>query len=169
MNPLFMKAIAWLAALIVAASILIVIAGQLGLLRGRPPENLGVHDGRLKPPSRSPNSVSSQARLHDAQRYAVEYAHIEPLRFSGDGTAALEKLRRIVADMPGAQVIESKPDYLYVQFVTTWLKFVDDTELWRSPAENVFHVRSASRIGHKDLGVNRARIEAIRARFEAAR
>jgi uncharacterized protein (DUF1499 family) len=53
--------------------------------------------------------------------------------------------------------------------MTRWLKFVDDTEFWLSPAESVIHVRSASRVGRKDFGVNRARVEAIRARFEAAR
>jgi uncharacterized protein (DUF1499 family) len=65
-------------------------------------------------------------------------------------------------------LIESRPDYLYVQFMTRWLKFVDDTEFWLSPTEGVIHVRSASRIGRKDFGVNRARIDAIRARLSAA-
>jgi uncharacterized protein (DUF1499 family) len=169
MRLLVLRSIAWLAALIVIASVLIVIAGQLGLLKGRAPGSLGVRDGRLKPPSRTPNSVSSQAQMHDAQRYAVDYARIDPLRYSGDGSAALDKLKRTVASMPDVQVIESKPDYLYVQFTTRWLKFVDDTEFWLSPAENVIHVRSASRIGRGDFGVNRARVEAIRARFEAER
>jgi uncharacterized protein (DUF1499 family) len=150
-----------------AVPLLVLVAGQLGLLKGRPPERLGVRDGRLQPPSRTPNSVSSQADLHDAQRSAVDYARIEPLRFSGDGAAALQRLLRIVADVPGAQVIEAKPDYLYVQFTTRWLKFVDDAEFWLAPAEGVIHVRSASRIGRKDFGVNRARIEAIRARVAA--
>ena len=61
----------------------------------------------------------------------------------------------------------SSPDYLYAQFTTRWLKFVDDTEFWLAPAEGVIHVRSASRIGRGDLGANRARIEEIRARFAA--
>lgn len=153
--------------LLIVVPVLVLIAGRLGLLKGQAPENLGVRDGRMPPPSRTPNSVSSQAGLHDAQRYAVDYARIEPLRFNGDGAAALQRLLRIVADVPGAQVIEAKPDYLYVQFTTRWLKFVDDAEFWLAPAEGVIHVRSASRIGRKDFGANRARIEAIRARFAA--
>ncbi len=153
--------------LLIVVPVLVLIAGQLGLLKGHAPENLGVRDGRLMPPSRTPNSVSSQAGLHDAQRYAVDYARIDPLRFNGDSAAALQRLLRIVADVPGAQVIEAKPDYLYVQFTTRWLKFVDDAEFWLAPAEGVIHVRSASRIGRKDFGANRARIEAVRARFAA--
>jgi len=158
----------WIAIVVLVAALLLLIAGQLGWLRGRAPENLGVRDGRLKPPSRTPNSVSSQTALHDGQRYQLDYARIDPIRYSGDGAATLDRIKRIVAAMPGAQVIESRPDYLYVQFMTRWLKFVDDTEFWVSPAENVVHVRSASRVGKKDFGVNRARIEAIRARASAA-
>jgi uncharacterized protein (DUF1499 family) len=157
----------WLVIVLVAAAVLVVIAGRLGWLKGRAPGDLGVREGRLKPPSRTPNSVSSQAQLHDPQRYRVDYARIEPLRFAGDAAAAMEKLRNVVAGMPGAQVTASSPDYLYAQFTTRWLKFVDDVEFWLAPAEGVIHVRSASRIGRGDLGANRARIEEIRARFAA--
>ena len=56
----------------------------------------------------------------------------------------------------------SGPDYLYVQFTTRWLRFVDDVEFYAPADANLIHVRSASRVGRKDFGVNRARIEAIR-------
>lgn len=168
MPPLLLyKSLTWLLVLLVAVPVLLLAAGQLGLLKGRPPHNLGVRDGRLQPPSRTPNSVSSQADLHDPRAYAVDYARIAPLRYRGDGAAALQRLLRIVAALPGAQVIEATPDYLFVQFTTRWLQFVDDAEFWLAPAEHVIHVRSASRIGRKDFGVNRARVESIRARFAA--
>lgn len=152
---------------LIASAIVPVIAGQMGLLRGRMPTDLGVRDGRLKPPSLAPNSVSSQAHLHDPARYQVDYARIDPIRFAGDGAAALARLRKSIEQMPGASVVQSGPDYLYVQFSTRWLGFVDDAEFWLSPAEGVIHTRSASRIGRNDLGCNRARIDAIRARFAA--
>ncbi len=143
------------------------LAGQLGLLAGRAPADLGVRDGRLKLPSLTPNSVSSQAHLHpDAPRR--DYAAIVPLAFSGDPAAAIGRLKRIVEAMPGARVVAARPDYLYAQFTSRWLKFVDDVEFWASPAEGVIHVRSASRVGRKDFGVNRRRIEAIRAAYERA-
>ena len=151
-----------LVALLVAA-LLLFLAGQAGLLKGTMPPDLGVKDGRLKPPSRTPNSVSSQAQLYDDD--GARYAGIEPIRYRGDGAAALTRIGTIVLKMPGARILQSGPDYLYVQFQTRWLKFVDDTEFAVDPAASVIHVRSASRIGRKDFGVNRARIEAIRDAF----
>jgi len=69
--------------------------------------------------------------------------------------------------MPGARVVTKQSDYLYVQFSTRLMRFVDDAEFWFDPASGLVQVRSASRLGRKDFGVNRARIEAIRARLEA--
>jgi len=155
--------LAYLLALLLGLVVLAHLAGRAGMLRGRPPV-LGVRDGRLKPPSRTPNSVSSQASLYpDAPQR--EYAAIEPLPTRGDGAAGIERLRGIVAGLPGATVIEARPDYLYAQFTTPGLRFVDDTEFWYSAADDVIHVRSASRVGRKDFGVNRQRVEAIRRRY----
>lgn len=157
-----MKILRILAIIVLLAAVALLVAGQLGLLKGTMPNDLGIKDGRLKPPSRTPNSVSSQAALHDG---ALASARIEPLRFSGDGAAALTRIGAIVLKMPGARIVQSGPDYLYVQFQTRWLKFVDDTEFYVAPGESVIHVRSASRLGRKDFDVNRARIESIRAAF----
>ena len=67
--------------------------------------------------------------------------------------------------MPGARIVDARPDYLYAQLTTKWLRFVDDAEFWASAAEGVIHVRSASRVGRRDFGVNRRRVEAIRAEY----
>lgn len=156
----------WL--LIVAALLLAtaLLVGQLGLLQGSEPANLGVRDGRLKPPSNTPNSVSSQAGLHPDHPMRA-YADIAPLALQGDGPATLARIKAIVQAMPGARVVKSEPDYLYVQFTTRLMKYVDDAEFWFDPAAQVVQVRSASRVGRKDFGVNRARIEAIRAQLGA--
>lgn len=158
----FLAVALWIA---LALVVLGFLAGQLGLLASREPNDLGVRDGRLKPPSRTPNSVSSQAHLYpDAPQ--KDYAAIAPLPLAGDPAAAIARLRRIVESMPGARVVGARSDYLYAQFTTRWLKFVDDVEFWASAAEGVIHVRSASRVGRKDFGVNRKRVEAIRAAYE---
>ena len=65
----------------------------------------------------------------------------------------------------GAAVIRSEPDYLYAQYTTRLMKYVDDVEFWFDPAKKVIQVRSASRLGSRDFGVNRSRIEAIRLRL----
>ena len=152
----------WLALTFVALTLLAVLAGQLGFLRGKAPDNLGVRDGRLKPPAQTPNSVSSQAALwpdHPQQAYAT----ITPLALRGDGAASLARIRSIVQAMPGAVVVSSSDDYLYAQFTTRLMKYTDDVEFWFDPAARVVQVRSASRIGEGDFGANRARVEAVRA------
>jgi uncharacterized protein (DUF1499 family) len=148
---------------------LALVAGRLDLLRGTTPTDLGVRDGRLKPPARIPNSVSSQAALH-ADHPMRESARIEPLAVKfGDsnGTATLAAIESIIEAMPGARVVSSEGPYLYAQFTSEWFRFVDDTEFWYDPAAGVIQVRSASRLGESDLGVNRKRIEAIRAQLSA--
>lgn len=163
-----MRALAFLGFLFFILPLLILAAGQFGLFSGRSPSDLGVREGKLKPPSRTPNSVSSQAGLWPDGDYASTYARIDPLPVRGDNAAAMTRLRTLLAEWPGAQIVEERPDYLRVVFVTRWLRFVDDAEFWLDPANKVIQVRSASRLGRKDFGVNRARIEAIRARWSTA-
>lgn len=155
------KTVAVVLAAIVAT---VLAAGQVGLLAGTPPDDLGVRDGRLKAPATTPNSVSSQARLwagHPMQQAAqIDPLPLPPRNAPGE---ALLRLRLVVQAMPGAEVVTHRADYLSVRFTTRWLGFVDDAEFWIDPAQRVIQVRSASRLGHSDLGVNRARIERIRA------
>ncbi len=151
-----------MAGVVVAAVAAAVLgAGQLGLLAGTPPTDLGVHGGQLKPPASTPNSVSSQAALHSGHPMQ-QAAMVAPLPLRGTPAEAITRLRAVVQAMPGAQVVTQRDDYLYVQFSTRWLGFVDDAEFWADPAAQAIQVRSASRLGASDLGVNRARIERIR-------
>jgi uncharacterized protein (DUF1499 family) len=155
----------WLLITPVALGVLLVLAGQAGLLSGQAPSNLGLRDGKLKPPSKTPNSVSSQTDLWPEHEQAA-YARIAPLALVGTGAdrgeATMARLQTVVAAMPGAQVVKAEPGYLYATFTTKLLKFTDDVEFWLDPAAGVVQVRSASRLGRKDFGVNRARVEAIR-------
>lgn len=156
-----------LALVLLGLALLLLVAGQLGALAGSEPTNLGLRDGKLKPPAKTPNSVSSQADLWP-EHPMRERARIAPLALAGDGAATLAKLERIVAAMPGAKVVKREPGYLYAQFTTQLLKFTDDLEFWFDEPAGVVQVRSASRIGHGDRGVNRVRVEDIRARLAAA-
>ncbi len=161
---MLIKSLLWAMGVIACLAVLLVVAGQFGLLQGSPPGSPGVREGRLKPPSPTPNSVSSQAKLYPGHAM-LEYAQIAPFALRGDGAATLARLRRIIEAMPGAKIVKSEPDYLYAQFTTRLLRFVDDAEFWFDPAAGAIQLRSASRLGRKDLGVNRQRIEAIRARL----
>jgi uncharacterized protein (DUF1499 family) len=139
---------------------------QFGLLSGRAPAEPGLKDGKLRPPSRTPNSVSSQAELWPEGEYASDYAKIEPLRYTGDSEIAMNQLRDTLASWPGARVVENRSDYIRDQYETRWLRFVDDAEFLLDPAARVIHVRTASRLGRKDFGVNRARIETLRKKLD---
>ncbi len=126
---------------------------------GKRPSTLGVTDGRLSPPRRSPNSVSSQAEPADAGHY------IAPIKFTGSAAAAMALLRKIVEGTERATVIAHDGNYLYAEYKSRLLGFVDDAEFLASEKEGVIHVRSSSRLGRRDFGVNRDRIESIRAQF----
>jgi len=161
-----MLIIKWLAIVVLLVIVLAVAAGQLGFLQGTAPTDLGVRDGKLKPPSMTENSVTSQAALYPDHPQR-KYADTAPLALKGDGPATLAKIKAIVEGMEGAKVVKSEPGYLYAQFTTKLMKYVDDVEFWFDPAANVIQVRSASRVGRGDMGVNRRRIEAVRAALEA--
>jgi uncharacterized protein (DUF1499 family) len=131
----------------------------MGLLSGRRPGDLGVRDGRLKPAPDSPNAVSSQA--------TTAYHAIDPLTYSGSREDALEALADVVKALPRTTIVTRREDYLYAEFASALLGFVDDVEFYLPPDQKIVHVRSASRLGHSDLGVNRTRVEEIRRRFKA--
>ena len=118
----------------------------------RRPTNLGVNGGRLARCRRTPNCVSSQADPADAEHY------IAPIPFKGDAMAAV---RRAVAALPRATIIEEKQNYLYAEFRSRLLGYVDDVEFFYDGA--AIQVRSASRLGRRDFGVNRKRVEKLRA------
>lgn len=161
-----MQALKWIFLSLIGLIAVTLLAAQFGAFSGKAPANLGHRDGKLKPPSKTANSVSSQADLW-VEHPMQDDARIAPLALKGDGAATIARIKSIVEAMPGATVVQSQPDYLYVQFTTRLMKFVDDTEFWFDPASGVVQVRSASRLGQKDFGVNRARIEAIRAQLAA--
>ncbi len=148
--------------LIVAA--VLVTAGQIGLLTGRPPQDLGVQNGRLKVPSQTPNSVSSQADLYP-NHPQMNYARIAPFQINGDGEKAMAKIAEILKNAPRTVVVKQEPGYIYAQSTTAVLRFTDDVEFWLDKSAGVIQVRSASRLGKKDFNVNRDRIESIRAQF----
>lgn len=112
---------------------------------------------KLAPCPDSPNCVSSLDR-RSAHRIA-------PLDYAGERNAALELLERIIATHKRARIVTRGSDYLHAQFVSAIFGFVDDVEFWFPPQAPIIHVRSASRTGYYDFGVNRRRIERIRARF----
>tara|TARA_R110002073_G_scaffold77626_2_gene187876 strand:- start:105 stop:509 length:405 start_codon:yes stop_codon:yes gene_type:complete len=118
---------------------------------GEPPQNIGVNDGRLIPCPESPNCVSS---------FETDEEHgIAALN------ANLNQIQQVLLSLDEANIVEQTDGYLYAEFTSRIMGYVDDVEFLYDPASNQTHVRSASRLGHSDLGANRKRIETIRAQL----
>ena len=112
---------------------------------------------RLKPCPPKPNCVCSRDDASPRHRIA-------PLAISGDPAAAFARLKSLLESTPRTRIVTATDDYLHA-VCRTRLGFPDDVECLLAPEEGVIHVRSASRIGHGDLGANRRRVEALRRRF----
>ena len=128
---------------------------------GTPPKDLGITDGQLKRCPNTPNCVSSQAPSEDK-----EHA-IAPFTYSGSAKEAIERLKQIIEGMERSTINKVTDDYLYAEFSSKIMGFVDDVEFYAPPGESVIHTRTAARLGKSDLGVNRKRTEEIRAKFAA--
>jgi uncharacterized protein (DUF1499 family) len=112
---------------------------------------------RLAPCPGSPNCVSSQTK--------GGYHAIPPIPYSGSREDVLEDIKTILQKMKRSRIITVSPDYLHAEF-RTLLGFVDDVEFYIDQEQHLIHMRSASRLGYWDLGVNRRRLEAVRVEFD---
>lgn len=121
----------------------------------------GIQDGRLAACPDRPNCVSSQA---------TDAAHaVAPLRYATSPEIAMRQLRQVILAMPRTRIVTAADGYLHAEFTSAILRFVDDVEFQFDADNQLIHVRSASRVGYSDLGVNRKRVEAIRLVFERQR
>ncbi|MEI6756962.1 MAG: DUF1499 domain-containing protein [Chlorobium sp.] len=129
---------------------------QLSGLWPQPAENPHLVNGKLRACPGSPNCVSSES--------SNPIDRIEPISFKGSQEEAWAALKEVVTQNEGTVRGEEK-EYLWSIFVVPVFGFIDDVEFRLSPNEGVIHVRSASRLGFSDLGVNRGRVEQLRAAF----
>ncbi|MEL6163824.1 MAG: DUF1499 domain-containing protein [Cyanobacteria bacterium J06641_2] len=129
------------------------------IFSGTRPDNLGVKDGQLAACPNSPNCVSSQSPSSDETHF------IQPLKYTSATEKALADLKKVIESEDRTKIINESPDYLYAEFKSALMGYVDDVEFYLDSTSNTIHVRSASRLGQSDLGVNRKRIETIRTKF----
>lgn len=127
---------------------------------GTRPADLGAQAGHLAPCPASPNCVSSHAEPGPHQ--------IEPLSFDGDSDAAWRAVQNAVEQLPRTRVVSLEPGYLHAECRSALMGFVDDLELHLRAAEGTIAVRSASRLGWSDMGVNRQRVDTLRQEFRRA-
>ena len=147
-----------LVALTILGAMLMVTRVFGGVFSSTRPGNLGLHDGKLAPCPNKPNCVHSE---ETDPRHAIA-----SLAFTGNPDEAMQMLHAIVSGMERTQLITREVDYLYVEVTSKLLGFVDDVEFVLDRQAQRIQVRSASRLGYSDFGVNRKRIETIRAVFD---
>ena len=146
------KMIFWIAIPTIGLVLLLAI---LSIVSRRKP-SVGMVNGLLRPCSARPNCVCSEYK--DLQSY------VKPLAFSGPADSSWDRAKRITREM-GGKIVREDDCYLWATFSTRLFRFVDDLELRMDEANEVIHVRSGSRVGYSDMGVNRRRIEDFRVRF----
>lgn len=127
---------------------------------GARPTDLGVKDGRLAPCPSSPNCVSSQS---GDQEHAIA-----PLSYTESAPLALADLKKVILGMKRSKIVEERDSYIHAEFTSALWRFVDDVEFYFGEGAKVIHVRSASRLGKSDFGVNRKRVEEIRTIWRAS-
>ena len=121
---------------------------------GHRPSNLGIHNNQLTACPTSPNCVSSDA-FDDGHKVAA-------FHFNAATTDIWQKIKTSVQDLPRTKIITQTEDYLHAECSSAAFGFVDDLELHLRTTDGIIAVRSASRLGYSDFGVNRKRIETLR-------
>ncbi|WP_204104217.1 MULTISPECIES: DUF1499 domain-containing protein [Spirulina sp. CCY15215] len=122
------------------------------MFSGKRPSNLGIKNGKLAPCPGTPNCVSSQSTKSQEK--------IAPLPMT-----SIAQLRKVIEGMELTKIIKETDNYLYAEFKSKLMGFVDDVEFYLDSNAKVIHVRSASRLGKSDLGANRKRVEEIRTKL----
>ena len=135
-------------------SLLIITTMSLLSCSGQRPTNLGITDNKFTDCPAAPNCVSSDA--------SDEPHKVLPIKFNVLANDTWQIAKQTVLKLPRTQIISETPDYLHAECTSAVFGFVDDLELQLRPADGIIAIRSASRLGHSDFGVNRERVETFR-------
>jgi len=131
---------------------LLSIIPLISACAGEPSNNIGIRENRLVPCPESPNCVSSFEN-NDTHK-------IQPI------AADLNQITQVLVGLNAANIVNASDNYLHVEFTSRIMRYIDDVEFLYDETTGIAHVRSASRVGYTDLGVNRKRIEKIRELIE---
>jgi uncharacterized protein (DUF1499 family) len=154
------KRVLYLAIVIIVLLVPVIFLAVQSALAKRP-DNLGVHNGRLADCPASPNCVCTQSP--DPQH------HIEPIPFKGPPSEMVKRIKGAITSVPRTKIISENENYIHAEATSLIFRFVDDVEIFVDKDAQQIHFRSASRVGHSDLGANRSRMEKIRAAFQSSK
>jgi len=117
----------------------------------------GLKDGKLRPCPDKRNCICTQD--------PAEQHRVKPIRYVATQEEAREKLLGIIRHMTQSTLVKADPDYIHVEFRSSFFEFVDDVEFLFDDGAKLIHFRSSARTGSYDFNVNRRRMEEIRKRF----
>ena len=133
------------------------LIGFIFVIAGCGKPNVGLTDGRFAQCPDSPNCVSSMAK--DQKHF------IEPIAYEGGRAGARQTMLSVIRSMKRSRIISESDTYIHAEFRSFLFRFVDDVELFFPENTPVIHMKSASRTGYSDFGVNRKRLAEIRQLF----
>jgi uncharacterized protein (DUF1499 family) len=140
--------------------IFLAIALMLSNCSANRPVDADGKNGELAACPDRPNCVSS---LSDDKEH-----FIAPLTYEGSMAEADARLLSVLEQMKGVKIVSRTDTSIHAEFTSTVFGFVDDVDFRFDAADRRIDLRSASRVGYTDFGVNRKRVEEIRRRFQAA-
>lgn len=136
-------------------TVLLLVSMPLLSCSGKRPANLGISDSKLDLCPSSPNCISSDD--HD------DGHKISPFQLLKPADEVWQVTRELVSKLPRTRIVTETTDYLHAECRSVLFGFVDDLELHLRPADGIIAIRSAARLGYLDFGVNRRRVESLRA------
>ena len=108
------------------------------------------------------SSLASQVEL----KPCIEFGHCVREEWDvRNSENPFEVIQSIIEITPRTEIVELNQDYLHAEVTSKWMKYVDDIEISYSPGLKILLIRSESRVGESDLGVNRKRVDLIKSQM----
>ena len=109
---------------------------------------------------------SSSFASHLEIKPCIELAHCvrEELKVN-DIKEPFEEIKTLIENTPRTKIVEINGDYLHAEVTSKWMKYVDDLEVSFLPETNILLIRSESRVGESDLGVNKKRVDLLKSKM----
>ena len=105
---------------------------------------------------------STAMASHVELKPCIQVSHCVREELKVDNIASpYEKVKSIIENSPRTKIVESDGDYLHAEVTSRIMKYVDDLEISFAPEENNLSIRSESRVGDGDFGVNRKRVDLL--------
>ncbi len=76
-----------------------------------------------------------------------------------DVEKAFKKAVKIISETPRTSIVERTNSYIHAEAKTKWRRYTDDLLIKAIPEKNIIQVRSESRVGIGDNGVNKKRVD----------